>query len=121
MSDKVRLIDAEKLKKAIELLCEDERTNMTAITYFALRDLLDTMPTIEAEHDKRWISVNDRLPDKEGKYLVCGDIHLWDIEKYRTNECIVIARFTERNEWLTSLSVKYWMLLPKLPSEDDTE
>lgn len=68
-----------------------------------------------------WISVNDRLPDKEGKYLVCGDIHLWDIEKYRTNECIVIARFTERNEWLTSLSVKYWMLLPKLPSEDDTE
>lgn len=68
-----------------------------------------------------WISVKDRLPDKEGKYLVCGDIHLWDIEKYRTNECVVIARFTERNEWLTSLSVKYWMLLPKLPSEDDTE
>lgn len=49
MSDKVRLIDAEKFRKAIELLCEDERINMTAITYFALRDLLDTIPTVEAE------------------------------------------------------------------------
>lgn len=53
MSDKVRLIDANALGKAIELLCEDERINMTAITYFVLCELLDTMPTIEAEHVKQ--------------------------------------------------------------------
>ena len=104
MSDKARLIDAEKLKqKLIEGDGDDESTE----GYNAAM--------------REWISVNDRLPDKDGRYLVCGDIHLWDIEKYRTNECVVIARFTERNEWLTSLSVKYWMFLPELPSEDDAE
>lgn len=53
----MRPIDADELKKAIELLCEDERTNMTAIAYFALRELIDTMPTIEAEPVKhgRWM------------------------------------------------------------------
>ena len=64
-----------------------------------------------------WVKCSDRLPDKDGKYLVCGDIHLWDIEKYRINERIVIARFTERKEWLTSLSVKYWKPLPEAPKE----
>lgn len=76
---------------------------------------------INEKGQSNWISAKDRLPDKGGKYLVCGDIHLWDIEKYRTNECVVIAKFTERKEWLTSLSVKYWMLLPELPKENDAE
>ena len=53
----MRPIDADALKKAIELICEDERTNMTAIAYFALLELVDTMPTIEAEFVKhgRWV------------------------------------------------------------------
>lgn len=42
----MRPVDADALKKAIELICEDERTNMTAIAYFALMELVDTMPTI---------------------------------------------------------------------------
>lgn len=57
----MRPIDADALKKAIELLCEDERTNMTAIAYFALLELVDTMPTIEAESVKRGKWENDKL------------------------------------------------------------
>ena len=66
----VRLINANMTKEAIELLCKDERTNMTAITYFVLLDLLDTMPTIEAERANGWISVKDRLPDDDKLVLV---------------------------------------------------
>ena len=64
-----------------------------------------------------WVSVKDRLPDKGGKYLVCGKVALSDIH----GEPIQLVRFTERKEWLTSLSVKYWMLLPELPKETDVE
>lgn len=94
-----------------------EKTGWTSLDYIA------EINRLEKELKKYdWIKCSDRLPDKDGKYLVCGDIHLWDIEKYRNNERIVIARFTERKEWLTSLSVKYWMPLPELPeSEDNTE
>lgn len=51
MADEVRLIDANKLKQVLEVLCKDERNplNITAIAYFALCELVDTMPTIEAE------------------------------------------------------------------------
>lgn len=69
----MRPIDADALKKAIELLCEDERTNMTAIAYFALLELVDTMPTIEAEPDKGWISVKDRLPEYDKTVLVVNE------------------------------------------------
>jgi hypothetical protein len=64
---------------------------------------------------QRWVSVKDRLPDKDGKYLVCGKVALSDIH----GEPIQLVRFTERKEWLTSLSVKYWMPLPEPPKEKE--
>lgn len=33
-------------------------------------DALQQSSNIEAEHDNGWISVKDRLPDKDGKYMV---------------------------------------------------
>lgn len=72
MADEVRMIDANKLKKAIKILCEDERNplNITAIAYFALCELVDTMPTIEPEPVNGWISVKDRLPENETEVLI---------------------------------------------------
>lgn len=72
---------------------------------------------INEKGQSNWISVKDRLPDKDGKYLVCGKVALSDIH----GEPIRLVRFTERKEWLTSLSVKYWMLLPELPKENDAK
>ena len=79
----MRSIDADKLKKKIELLCKDERNliSMTAITYFALLELVDTMPTIEVEPDKDWISVKDKLPDEGENVLIYCPEFLEDIRK----------------------------------------
>lgn len=125
----MRPIDADTLKKSIERLCEDERTNMTAITYFALHDLLDTMPTVKAEPDNGWISVKDRLP-KEG-----DDVLVW-FEYYRYGEynCLyqmygIGTYFENFKSWLINsetgwrdLRVIAWMPLPQKPeSEDDAE
>lgn len=65
------------------------------------------------EHEKTknngWISVNERLPEKDGAYLVVikfpigGHIHLvWD--------------FVD-GEWYKNLNVAYWMPLPEFPEE----
>lgn len=50
----MRAIDADKFKQVLEVLCKDEKNplNITAIAYFALVELIDNMPTIEAEPDK---------------------------------------------------------------------
>lgn len=72
---------------------------------------------INAEPQNKWISVKNKLPDKDGKYLVCGKVALSDIH----GEPIRLVRFTERKEWLTSLSVKYWTYLPDVPESEGIE
>ena len=85
------------------------RGGMTSLDY------LMEIQRLENELKKHdWISVKDRLPDEDGKYLVCGKLALSDIY----GEPIQVVRFTERKEWLTSLSVKYWMPLPKPPESE---
>lgn len=109
-----------------------ENVGLTSLDYIeeilhlrkALADISDecskAYDKIANFEQQRWVSVKDRLPDKDGKYLVFGKVALSDIHE----EPIRLARFTERKEWLTSLSVKYWMPLPTLPepeNEDDVE
>lgn len=53
----MRPIDADTLKRGIEILCKDKRARISAATYFALVAFINKMPTIEAEPVKhgRWI------------------------------------------------------------------
>lgn len=49
MANEVRIIDANKLKQGFEVLCKDERVSMSAVTYFAIVEFIDALPTIEVE------------------------------------------------------------------------
>lgn len=59
-----------------------------------------------------WISVKDRLPEREGLYLcwtvfngeACYQIHLW-----------------KGGRWYWVHDVRYWMPLPEPPEERKTE
>lgn len=59
-----------------------------------------------------WISVNDRLPDKTGDYLVfCSN---WNF--------ITISYFREKTTWAKNNKyITYWMPLPELPKESDNK
>lgn len=108
----MRPIDADTLKKSIERLCEDERTNMTAITYFALHDLLDTMPTVKAEPDNDWFSVKDRMPEQYTDVIVFTKGGTITVDYVDEN-----GDFYYYGEYVT-----HWMPLPQKPeSEDDAE
>jgi hypothetical protein len=80
-----------------------------------------------------WVSVNDRLPDKEGKYL-CAEyskqfnkhsikvfnfaFNLYKVDKYDFSNCKGISGFYEYDaEWGYSYfrNVTHWMPLPELP------
>lgn len=54
-----------------------------------------------------WINVNDRLPEKDGRYLVTT-VWLWP--------WVEICSLRE-GKWDSGNHVKYWMTLPELPEE----
>ena len=79
-----------------------------------------------------WISVEDRLPEKKGDYLVCtknNDIKVMPffIERntssavYGKGFCIwVRGRRTNDDDWWKPVGyVTHWMPLPELPKEGE--
>lgn len=96
-----------------------------------VRDMIDAMPTVDAEPVRQWISVEDRLPDAAGyECLVCAVN-----ENY--NQTHVFTAYTGYGEpgWWTSnvhymsraksptdtslhpaLKVTHWMPLPEQPT-----
>lgn len=81
-----------------------------------------------------WISVKDRLPDKDGKYLVAS---LWILDgkyhvgtaRYTKNLSDVWMDWESGSGWWNGDSesdweetnVKYWMPLPEPPKEERGE
>lgn len=63
----MRPIDADTLKRGIEILCKDKRARISAATYFALVAFINKMPTIEAEPVK-----HGRLVNKGAGYVECS-------------------------------------------------
>ena len=62
----MRLIDADAIKYDFNIKTyADNRTIVTSL--LADKDTIDAMPTIEPN---RWIPVSERLPEKDGEYLV---------------------------------------------------
>ncbi|MBQ1537689.1 MAG: DUF551 domain-containing protein [Ruminococcus sp.] len=85
--------------------------------------LLEGMPTIEAEPAK-WISVENRLPEKEANVLVW-----YEYFRYGDYNCLYqtygIAAYSECYGWHgddlngDSVKVLYWQPLPEPPERSD--
>lgn len=76
MADEVRLINAEKLKRQLIEGDGHDDDRFTEGYNFAINEIrgyIDDMPTIEAELDKGWISVKDRLPEYDKTVLVVNE------------------------------------------------
>lgn len=68
------------------------------------------------ERMPKWIPVTERLPEKTGKYLVCGQ---WTGKPAETWVCELIA-FGNIKGWANEArnpAVTHWMPLPELPKE----
>jgi hypothetical protein len=105
----MRLIDADALKKDLTRFYDNEVT---------ARELIDEQPTIEAETDNGWISVDDRLPDKNQKilafYKALG-------EENRIHNDLIATNWRKSNgDFIPTAGYKvtHWMPLPEPPKED---
>ena len=72
-----------------------------------------------------WISVKDRLPEKNGWYFTC-------VEQFKIPQCVGITYFDKKDGWWlndiplterifvsTIEIIDYWMPIPELPKEDE--
>lgn len=72
-----------------------------------------------------WISVKDRLPEKNGWYFTC-------VEQFKIPQCVGITYFDKKDGWWlndipmterifvsTIEIVDYWMEIPALPKEEE--
>ena len=72
-----------------------------------------------------WISVKDRLPEKNGWYFTC-------VEQFKIPQCVGITYFDKEDGWwlddiptgkrsftMTIEIVDYWMEIPALPREEE--
>ena len=74
-------------------------------------ELIEKVEQLEATHPK-WISVNDMLPEKDGKYIVCtakGSVY-----------CTRFKAYGKSGSFQTDINthITHWMLLPEPPKED---
>ena len=58
--------------------------------------------------DNEWISVEDRLPDKQGEYLCC--INGWSLPRLE-------FWHAEKHKWVTYNGVRYWRPVPQPPAQ----
>ena len=124
----MRLIDADAITNRI---IDELRTNGTFDELNGrqaanlIGRAIDEAPTVGG-----WISVKDRLPEKDGQYLVClNQTHLMVVSFAKKLEEVDRDVFKGRDEpgwfdWDTEwcgfyevTMVTHWMQIPKLPEE----
>ena len=125
MADEVRLIDANALKESLKKL-KVKGYNQRYVQgmqdaidgYFP--QIIDDAPTIEAEPDKGWISVKDKMPDEGKEVLIYCPEFLEEIRKgfytegdfYAEREDLIIR--PAPNGYCT-----HWQPLPEPPKGEE--
>ena len=127
-----RLIDADKLtetiNKALETPCYNAYQDGYDAALNTLLDYIADMPTAHAYG--QWVSVEERLPERNGEYIVtaCDEGEPYD-EIIWNDTVVVCAEYYkgcwtwEENNTEYSLDgiVTHWMPLPEPPKEGHHE
>ena len=77
--------------------------------------LVKALPSKDYEPDDDWINIKDRLPDKDGLYIVCKTI--------KPHQIVFEARW-KGDKWLSVVKnnqldyVTHWQPLPEPPKEE---
>ena len=103
-----RLIDADAIPWTD--LNDNPNSKIRVLVTFA--DKVNRMPTIELP---RWIPVSERLPDRDGRYLVtCSKIGAWVVD-WNIWHC------EPKPSWLWEQGITAWMPLPEPYEEGNNE
>ena len=117
-----RAIDAEEL--LVYLHCRMGQFPCDEYGLYLLADVAEyvaKMPTIEAEPVKQeWISVKDRLPERDQKVLVYDAGDETEIHVYHLREDLDGLYWDDESGWAVDFeNVTHWMPLPEPPKEGE--
>lgn len=129
----MRLVDADAQLEWLNMLSHEVRADEKLVELDKVRDIVTGSPTIAVP---QWISVEDRLPEIKGRYLVAVK------RMARSGSYVALVRWSknlqamdkyefpgkDRPGWWMGDSdgfwevtnVTHWMPLPEQPKEDDT-
>lgn len=99
----MRLIDADAIKYTARFTdyADGRMTSDAVIT----KCEIDSMPTVDPDRHERWIPCSERLPEKNGRYLVTNSA--WGAMEVDWNACVDGA-------WVFSNTKPIaWMPLPE--------
>jgi len=96
------LTEATRLLNATQLMLLGKDNQPISDLYYALQMALDLI------EESKWISVKERLPDKEGRCLVFTDYGDVTMDSYRDGMFVCNLG-----------NVTHWRPLPKAPESED--
>ena len=80
---------------------------------------------IESLNETRWIPVSERLPEKDGKYLICTNWDYLDVDVYRWADGWNCTRRidgkVDREDEIDGANIIAWMPLPELYKGGDNK
>ena len=130
MADEVRLIDAKLLTTNIAQIAKNcARSDAQKALIGRILFMIENMPTIEAEPVNGWISVDERLPEDDGKYMVWYKGEL-DICEFDTDSQTFGYTYDDYDDMYSRLvcwddgmdkDVTHWKPLPEPPKEVENE
>ena len=116
----------EKLKKSEEryhrylddsnLSCMFDKSDIEETRVDTIKEMLEIVQEVAEEYNGGWISVNDRLPDKAGSYLVIGKSGGATVTRwYMPSEFYPKGHFGGNS----ADYIRYWRPRPEPPKERD--
>lgn len=107
----------EEKRKRVECIANGEPEEIKSMNEFnMIQDVIKIIQEVAEEHNGGWISVNDRLPDKAGSYLVIGKSGGATVTRwYMPSEFYPEGHFGGNS----SDYIRYWMPRPEPPKERD--
>lgn len=108
--DVIKAIGEEVLNVTRNMPWSAASKEMARNTLYALKQTVQEMPEIEKSV---WISVKERMPETEGKYIVCTAKSSVYCTKFKGCGDIGVFK-TDMNTHIT-----HWMPLPDAPEVDD--
>ena len=130
----LRYIDAGRFKESLKNLevCGNDIRYLQGLqdamdVYFPM--LIDNVPTADVqERQSEWISVNERMPEDSGDYMVFNDgrIEIAPYDKEAAQEGFYPFGYEDKEidemgntliDWIEISGVTHWMPLPEPPKE----
>lgn len=122
----MRLIDADELIRNLEGLISDYTSNGIYPEKFGIDDFIDVVKEIPTLPASQWIRVEDRLPERNGKYIVTACDEGESYDKKIWNDTVVVCAVYYKSRWTWEKNnieysldgiVTHWMPLPEPPKE----